>query len=193
VTKDTNFKHPPGGHVAGLGYDSGNDRFQVVHVNAAGQLQVYIAGHYGTLLVQQYMPSLLQPGINTYDGAAWRKQPLVWGFSSRWSELATGTSTGGAATNAVTVVVPAGYVYVLESWTILHDDTANRAAFLTMVGGAGNPYLYESSAMVPNVYLYETCHITLQAGDILQLTVWALANTKKCYLTAWGHKMQVNM
>lgn len=131
-------------------------------------------------------------GLWGWLSTQWLKLSMLWGFSARWSELAEGTSTGGAATNAVTVAVPAGYVYVLENWTIVHDDTAARSVFLTMVGGSGNPYLYWDLSLAQNTYKYDGCRITLEAGDQLQFTVWALADTKKCYLTVWGHKMAVS-
>ncbi len=40
MTKEQNFPHPPAGHFGLLAYDSVNDRWQVVHVDASGNLQV---------------------------------------------------------------------------------------------------------------------------------------------------------
>lgn len=40
MAKEQTFSHPPKGHVALLAYDSVNDRWQVVHVDADGNLQV---------------------------------------------------------------------------------------------------------------------------------------------------------
>lgn len=40
MTKETTFPHPPGGHAAILAWDSVNERWQAVYVDASGNLQV---------------------------------------------------------------------------------------------------------------------------------------------------------
>ena len=115
----------------------------------------------------------------------------IWGFTERWSVAHLGTSIGGAYTDAVTAAVPAGQVYVLEQWQLVHTDDSSKSASLAIMGGIGIPYLYNGGSTSPNDYVFAGSNITLEVGDYLRFRVWGLANTKTMTLTVWGHKMVV--
>jgi hypothetical protein len=62
MAKDQTFNQPTRGHVGILAYDPDNDRFQVVHVDSDGQLQVDVAAS-----------EALEARLHGYDGADWQK------------------------------------------------------------------------------------------------------------------------
>jgi len=193
VTKDTNFKHPPGGHGAILAYDSVNDRFQVVHVNAAGQLQVYIAGHYGTLLVQQNMPSLLQPGINTYDGAAWRKQPTIWGYYDRLAEFDTHTKVGAGDALRTLFTVPDGYVYIVNAAMSKNIDKITVQNYL-LYDGSDYYSIFSSTPTAVNQWqLNPNLFYALKKDDRLTFQFVACDAGDHLEFGAWGYKMKIDM
>lgn len=170
-----------------------NGSWQNAPTETDGSLHVHLESYEGTLLIQQYMPSLLQPGMNAYDGAAWHKQPLIWGFTDRWGERATGVSTGGAATNALTIAVPAGYVYKLEGWTIEHNDTGAKTVYLSCVSSSVTVQMYSSQSFAQNTQVYGVNQFTLIEDDQIQFTVWGLVSGKTAYLDVWGSIMKVDM
>lgn len=130
-------------------------------------------------------------GIWGHDGSVWRKLPLIWGYTDRWAERATGVSTGGAATDADTVVVPAGQVYQLEGWTVEHNDTVARVVYLSCVSSDGSVQIYADTSFAQNTQAYGVNRFTLKEGDRLRFTVWGLTSGKTAYLDVWGHKMRI--
>lgn len=115
----------------------------------------------------------------------------LWGYKERWSLARPATSTGEAYTDAETFAVPAGKIYVLEQWNIVHADTVSKSVSLAIMGGSGVPYLFEGGSVSPGDDVYDSANITLAEGDYLRFRVWGLADTKTCTLTVWGHMMDV--
>ena len=130
-------------------------------------------------------------GLWGWDLAQWRKMPMIWGYSDRWAEVAVGTSTGGAATNAETTPVPAGYVYVLNYWTVVHTDTVVRSSFLTLAVGNVEVYLLKDTAMIQDIEQYGAVSAVLKEGDTARFVVWGLTEGKYAILNVWGYKMAV--
>jgi len=158
---------------------------------AAGALHVYVKGGDVAILVKQQQAALFTPGIHGYDGAAWRKLSLLWGYTDRWAVSPTGVSTGDPATNVVTIDVPEGYVYKLEGWQLEHNDTVARSVFLSCVADTASVQMYSNAAFVPNTQAFGINQFTLKEGDHLQFTVWGLVTGKTAYLNVWGSKMAV--
>ena len=115
----------------------------------------------------------------------------LWGYADRWAEYAEQVSTGGVATNVLTATIPAGTVHKLEGLTIEHNDTVARSMFVAVVGDGVTVQIYKDGALAPNITALVPADYTLKAGDVVQCTVWSLADTKWGFLNLWGSKMVV--
>ena len=115
----------------------------------------------------------------------------IWGYEDRWSVGDMGTSTGTGYTDAEIPAVPAGYVYVLEHWTMVHADDVERGVSLEVIGGSGNQVIFYAPNVNPSWYEHDAANIPLKEGDVVRMRVFSLADTKTCVLTVWGHKMVV--
>jgi len=54
---------------------------------AGGALHIYIAGQAADVEVKQATPADLLVGVCTWDGAEWKRQPHIFGYSARYAEL----------------------------------------------------------------------------------------------------------
>lgn len=133
----------------------------------------------------------IESRLHGYIDDNWQKQPILLGYSDRWAERAVGTSTGAGATNSTTIPVPAGYVHILNAWTIVHTDTAARSVFLALAVGGVNVYLYKSDSLAPYTYIYDAAQVVLKEGDVLQFTVWGLVTDKTAVIDVWGIKVAI--
>ena len=115
----------------------------------------------------------------------------LWGYASGWNEEDTEVSTGESYTQAETAAVPAGYVYVLEHWTVLHNQGTALGVTLKVDGANTLPTLFDAPALASMDLAYGTTHITLTEDDHIHFRVYGLSSGKNAILRAWGHKMIV--
>jgi len=204
MTKDTNFQHPPGGHFAILAYDAANDRFQVVHVDASGLLQVDLAAAAVTLdinfasqdddvSVTQTAADDLSVSVHGYDGLLWRKQPLVWGYTDRWTHVLSETKSGDGQYSSSTTAVPPGYIYVLQVAWIKNESGARGPSYFRPYNGSD--YLPVAGLLAPAQNEIATLNgpIVLKPGDFLNLAQDSCLNGDAIMAGVWGYKMKIDM
>jgi hypothetical protein len=115
----------------------------------------------------------------------------IWGYADRWF-FADGTaSTGAGITEIESTPVPAGYVYVLQHWTVWHQGEQTCSVQVRMYDGANAMKLFEAPAVPDDEPTYGTPHIVLKEDDVIQLWVLNLPDTKPCYMRLWGYTMKV--
>jgi len=193
MAKEQNFAHPPRGHVAILAYDDVNNRWQVVECTADGYLKTRLQEVNGTVLVQQYMPSLLQPGINTYIGTDWQKQPMIWGFTERWSESLDISCDASGYVLKRTTAVDTGYVHVVEAVACQLTERETTSVSIECRSNPINVPLNAVATLAANTYLFWAGRATLQVGDQIQIYMAGTNENDHFVGRVWGYKMKVDM
>jgi len=193
MAKEQHFAHPPRGHVAILAYDDGNNRWQVLECTEDGYLQVRLQEVNGTVLIQQVMPSLLQPGINTHDGATWRKQPLIWGYTDRWAGTDSIADAVAGANTITLPAVPAGSVYVLQALTGLNVNSICSMRFRVKSVAVACTLTTFANQPAATVAAKDYTGLPLKEGDQAQIIFEGCTVNDDLYMVAWGYKMRVNL
>lgn len=237
MAKEQNFPHPPRGHVALLAYDSVNDRFQVVHVDATGLLQVDVADSGGVTLddlrvllvdildellliddlrgalnsvatdeldvvldgqnadveVTQTTPADLVVAQHQYDGSAWRKSNLLWGYHDNWLESEVTQLAGAGDYTWDATTVPSGEVWVAMAAVGLNATRNPSYVQFSIVRNSDLYILDQVLAPGANTAAVWSGQVPLKAGDTFRIVVaagqlndWARANVI-------GYKMDIAM
>jgi hypothetical protein len=126
-----------------------------------------------------------------WDGSAWRKLPLVWGYSEQYLEIesASGVASGTQSLNLSTV--PSGEIWVvsiISAWATA--ATIDRIS-LRLRDGV-DQYVFEEQA-------YDTAYLTvsargpfiLQEGDSMRATFVNCSGGEDLHAYANGYKMLI--
>lgn len=144
------------------------------------------------------MPGITNPaeehfdkGLWGYDGSAWRKLALLWGYTDRYSEDLGGTKSGAGQYVGTGTSVPAGEVWTVNFVT-LRNQTGSRGAGLLMVhdGSLYYRFAYEASS-TQSIPLIFTGSLPLKEGDYIQVRMDACSDNDVLQAGVWGYKMAV--
>jgi len=180
----------PGGYPR-LCYGWDGTDWRALLVDAAGELQVHIAGQYDDLGVVQTDPSQMLVGAHGWDGAVWRKQPIGWGYSDTYQErIDKDNVPAGDVTVNFTAVADG------EVWVVCDVFMLSRQANYTIVtlsvrsGGTnynltiqGNPGAWRSAEFHGNVVMKE--------GDFIRAVYSGAALNDDFITCVTGYKMGV--
>lgn len=215
MAKETNFEHPPKGHLALLAYDPANDRWQAVHVDDSGNLQVDITAivdgqiHlYGWdgdsweklqvdankyLKVTLPLEEALGARAYNYDGSNWRRANMLWGYNDRWAERATNLNADAGTNNLSTTAVPAGYVYWAAAVRMLNNtSTITQYRLEVLGGGVAVPLKFQDTPAAGDSLLWSG-GLPLKEGDQIRAIFYGCTAGDDLYLDVWGYKMKVDM
>lgn len=168
------------------------DVWKRLTAEADGSLHTHITGHDGTLLIQQYMPSLLKPGIHGYDGSAWQELSLLWGYTDRLHVKATHTQVGAGAYTMTIATVPADYVYVVNA-IISNNATRALKHSLQVCAAADCMTVYEKTTIAAGeLVLYGNVTYVLKAGDSVKAVFTTSQNGDYMVGRVWGYMMKVS-
>lgn len=215
MAKETNFQHPPRGHVAFLAYDSVNDRWQAIYVDASGNLQVdvvtlgelrnalhsvgtdeldvHIDGQASDVEVAQTTPADLAVAQHQYTGAAWVKSNLLWGYNAVWGEQQTHTKSAAGNYNLDSDAVPSGYVYVVKAVVSNNTDKTINHQHALVVNNYAIPILAPTSTTANVWRVTFPVDIALAEGDFVRVTFYNCDDGDDLYLRICGYKMKVDM
>ena len=147
-----------------------------------------------TLDVEEQTPlTSIQAQGYTYVAGAWHKQPFLRGYTTIARSYMIATATGAGWVRAVSGAVPAGYIRVIEGFTMKHSD----AAVKHMVAGVWNTTTYCGTiayqACTPNVFYGESIDLTLREGEkfFISAEVSAAGKTVAGYFVARQTQMAV--
>jgi hypothetical protein len=182
VAKETTFDHPPKGHVAILAYDSANDQWQAVYVDASGNLQVDVASG-----------NQIEALAHGYYGGGWQKNPLQFGFSDR---LADGFYNGDLAagySEFTKGTVPVGEVYVVTWCTLAYYNSVPTRVELAGMFGTFGVDLINVSSPADGVTYTRLVNAFLKAGDYFRLRIYGATLHDIVYVKWHGYKMDVDL
>lgn len=181
MAKETNFPEPPRGHVALLGWDSVNARWQAVAVDASGLVQIDVAD-----IADR------QVNAHGYDGSAWQKLPLLWGYTDRYTESIEHTKIGAASYNMWSSEVAAGVVRILNMSSSLDNTTAiTHRHFLR--DGTDNFQIETFAAQPINTWAVNpNVFYVLKEGDQQRIQFVSAADGDVLTGRWWGYEMAIS-
>ncbi len=180
MAKEQNFEHPPGGHVAILIYDPTNDRFQVVQGDDV-DTAIPAAG-------KSLLASALAHG---YDGSAWRKLPLLWGYSDVLISY-QGTTTATVGRNTFTHPGPAaGEIWKNTRVLCVNVNTDPSQIRWSLVPSVGAYRFHTKNEPGVDVYDEETVEIYATADYDITCAVDDCALNDDVYTYMFGYKMNI--
>ena len=182
TAKETDFEHPPRGHVATLFYDIVNHRFQVVQgddVDAA--------------IPATAKAPLASSLAHGYDGALWRKLALLWGFSnSLWGEVSD-TAEEDATLFLVGATVQPGEVWVVNKISWYRDTNAEQNMRLSVYTGDAYVNLVDYPVPAVTTFYEDDMRGVLEAGERLRFGFASATTGEYCEAHYWGYKMHIDM
>ena len=125
------------GYLAGICGHDGTD-WEKVLIDASKRLVVAVAALSGEVEVVQSDPADLLVGQHQFDGSAWRKSNLLFGYNDKWAENMGGDATGTEWVKN-SAVVPAGEIWVLQALSIRNETRAPGITYLFAYPIAGLP------------------------------------------------------
>lgn len=141
--------------------------------------------------VHQDTPGDLLVGAHGWDGAAWRKLPLVWGYYNRWLNDLSGTKDGDGVYDAPTTAVPAGSVYVLECISIRNKTRAPSKIEASIVSGGETYVIAVDTTPAQWIPLVYSSRLTLKEGDQIAISVEGCLDNDVLVGAAWGYEMKI--
>jgi len=159
--------------------------------DASSFLQINIAAQDIDVEVKQQTAADLTPGIMGWDGSAWRKLPMLWGYSDRWVESKSGSASGGGDATATATGVVAGYVYVLQALHVTHNAGVNKLLRAWVTDGASTVSLVDEPTATSGGRYTWAGELVLKEDDTVVGTASAPGDTKSVFLRVWGYKMKV--
>jgi len=126
-----------------------------------------------------------------WNGTAWVKLGVVWGYSDRYAERFDDTAVGASDITQTFATVPAGEVWVITGFSAYAKQT--NVTFVYMIANCGvfplelvvNPYT------TAYVGLVAPSPIILKAGDFLRVIWYGCILGDTVRSAANGYKMKV--
>ena len=182
MVNETEFDSPLAPHVAALGHDDANDKFVVLAVNADGRLEVVIP-----------IEEALGARAYHYDGAAWRRSNLLFGYNAIWDEDLGGTATGATYTVA-TSVVPAGELWILQGLSCNNQTRATTYGQAAVVKASGAYVILDDVRPLPQyVSALAIGQFVLGEGDQAYVSIGGCQVGDTILAGLVGYKMKLDM
>lgn len=180
------------GYLAGLCGHDGTGWLKV-KTDANGYLYVVGTGTAGAIEVTQDTPGDLLVGQHQYDGSAWRKSNLIFGYNDRILEVAEDTDVGAGTQTLEIAVDTSGYVWVITAVCFFWQGTS--CSFLTaqITDGTNVVDLESDGSPTSGLRLFVRGEFVLKAGDKIQVKAFGLTAGDDLYLRVNGYKMKIDM
>jgi len=141
----------------------------------------------------QTTPANLTVGDHGYDGAAWRKQGMIWAYKAVYGEqLASDNHAAGVLIKNGSIV-PAGEVWRVTRIGINDQLTTTQYAEIRAVIGGAVITIFSIPALLAKAWNITEVDVTLAAGDYIQYYWGATVLNSACWYNAVGYKMGVAM
>lgn len=135
----------------------------------------------------------LSANAHQYDGSAWRKSNLLFGYNAIWDEDLGGTATG-ASYYDTTSTIPSGEVWVLQAISA-RNTTRNPTWVFTYVVRASGADVYLSADATPgtNIPGLAVGNWVLGPGDVAYIYLTGCQADDVIQAGVIGYKMKLNM
>ena len=144
------------------------------------------------------MPGITNPaeayfkdGGWSWDGTVWRKQPMMFGYSDRYSEVESSVNVAAGSHNLDFTVVPAGEIWVVNAISA-RCSTANPSSISVLLNLGGNThYLLVQTTVVAWIPEIALGAFVLKEGDFVRATFAGCSLNDDIYAQASGYKMSI--
>lgn len=130
-------------------------------------------------------------GLWGWLASTWVKLGIVWNYADRWVELKSHTKVGAGSYAMDFTVVPAGYVYTLQTCAAINMGTNASIGFF-LAAPTGTSLI--KTIVAPGKatwYVGGGFAYTLKAGDFLRVMFYGCSDADVLYATVWGSMMKV--
>jgi hypothetical protein len=168
-----------------------SNQWKKLVADASNFLQVNVAAQDIDVEIKQTAAADLTPGVCGWDGSAWRKLSLLWGYSDRYVDAVSATKSGDGNYQRDSTAVPAGYVYIVQSAGIHNQTGARGMSYLAFM--SSSLAYYFAQALTPAKYelVGFTGQLILKEGDQLRWFQSTCLDSDNIRTYAWGYKMKV--
>lgn len=135
----------------------------------------------------------LSGNAHHYDGSAWRKSNLLWGYHDSYIESDDTTSDGSSPTTVALTAVPEGEVWVIAHFSGYHNDAAARDVKYQAVQGSDIILMKHDASLAADTRLMWDGEIVLKEGGYVRALGVSITSGKTVYFQAMGYKMDVSM
>lgn len=141
--------------------------------------------------VVQPTPADLLIGAHGWDGAAWRKLPLLWGYTDRlfYRGFTSNATTGD--NSFVSGAVPTGEIWVLKSASTRNVNTASTRQWMGFVTSPAGGWFHIDPSVPANETSEWAGEIILQAGDNISFLMRDCTSGDDIEVLAFGYKMKI--
>lgn len=157
------------------------------------ELNVILTSQDVDIEVKQTTPTDLAVAQHQYDGAAWRKSNLLYGYHDTVYEYLYETRSGAGTAEVEGTPVPAGEVWVIQMISGFHNDPTSRATNLYVQSGEDLLLIYFNNSWPSTSPVIYQGALTLKEGDFVAVSVVSLADGKTATMCYWGYKMDIAM
>lgn len=141
--------------------------------------------------VEQSPLTSIQAQQYGYDGAAWHKLSMLWGFTERWVENLDVSCDDSGFVLKRSIAVAAGYVHVVEAAACKLQQRQTTSVSIECRGNGINTPLNAVATLNANTYLFWAGRATLEEGDQIQIYVSGTEENDIFSGRVWGYKMKV--
>ena len=126
-----------------------------------------------------------------WDGAAWRKLPLLWGYSDIAGEDLADTNLSVGMNTLYGAIVPAGEIIIVRQISMQYTGTPPTKLYSRASGTPGSPVLLYQDSPASTTWYVTTCFQLLEPGDRLTGTVEGATATDNLLFYYSGYKMKI--
>lgn len=193
MAKETSFEFPPNGHIALLVWDKVNKDWYAVLGNEDGHVQIEVVTMPTDVEIKQTAPADLCIAQHQYDGSAWKKSNLLWGYNERWAEKVVDTNADAGDDTLTTTAVPPGYVYVLTNLSVQNNNTSNTSIEVYCSDGSVNARIVVPLSTTATIADAWSGMIPLAEGDVVNALFHGCTAGDDIFIMVWGYKMKIDM
>lgn len=134
---------------------------------------------------------LLFTALHGYDGSAWRKLALVWGYSDVYGEWEQETNVSAGNNTLTFSTVGAGEIWVVTGFSAFCAQTnITRVELRASVGGTAIR-IKQAPYGTANQTVDWAGVLVLKEGDELTVLFTACSLNDDIFASAWGYKMSI--
>jgi len=180
------------GYLAGLcGHDGTN--WLKVKTDANGYLYVVGTGTTGAMEVTQDTPGDLLVGSHQYDGSAWRKSNLLWGYNDTIGQALSNTNLSVGTNLLDSTAVPEGEVWVVNLVAIMYVGTSPTNIQVAVdTYGVGIACLFQLLPTSARWYMISG-NFVIDEGQKITGRVDGATAGDDLYFRYIGYKMKIDM
>lgn len=135
----------------------------------------------------------LSSNAHHYDGSAWRKANLLWGYHDRYTEKIIDQNLSGGTNTIYGAEVPSGEIWRV---TFISGYTVSASITWLFLGANDGTYNHWGVAQAsPASYQWylSQVDIPMKEGDSIAAQVLAATAGDDLAMQAWGYKMDIGM